>query len=34
MNWETSPADYGNEIQSDSLGFDVNFVLEQVTPSN
>lgn len=34
MNWATTPADYGNEIQSDSLGFDVNFVLEQVTPTN
>lgn len=34
MNWATDPASYGNEIQSDSLGFDVSFVLEQVTPTN
>jgi len=33
MNWETDPSSYGNEIQSDSLGFDVSFVLEQVTPN-
>lgn len=33
MNWSTDPASYGNEIQSDSLTFDVNFNLEQVNPS-
>lgn len=33
MNWSTDPQSYGNEIQSDSLAFDVNFVLEQVTPN-
>lgn len=33
MNWETDPASYGNEIQSDSLTFDVAFTLEQQTPT-
>ena len=33
MNWSTDPQAYGNEIQSDSLSFDVAFNLEQVTPT-
>lgn len=33
MNWATAPEDYGNEIQSDSLSFDVAFTLEQVNPN-
>lgn len=33
MDWSNDPASYGNEIQSDSLEFDVQFDLEQVTPS-
>lgn len=33
MNWSTSPENYGNEIQSDSLTFDVAFTLEQVNPN-
>lgn len=33
MDWSTDPTSYGNEIQSDSLNFDVSFVLEQVTPT-
>ena len=32
MDWSTSPADYGNEIQSDSLDFDLQFDLLQVVP--
>ena len=32
MNWSNNPASYGNEIQSDSLTFDVQFDVEQVTP--
>jgi len=32
MNWSNDPASYGNEIQSDSLTFDVQFDIEQVTP--
>lgn len=33
MNWSNNPASYGNEIQSDQLGFGVRFDLTQVTPS-
>lgn len=33
MNWSTDPQSYGNEIQSDSLSFDLAFNLEQVTPN-
>lgn len=32
MNWSNDPTSYGNEIQSDSLDFDVQFDLEQVLP--
>ncbi len=32
MDWENDPATYGNEIQSDSLTFGVQFDLTQVTP--
>ncbi len=32
MDWSNNPATYGNEIQSDSLEFDIRFDLEQVTP--
>ncbi|MBU0978246.1 MAG: TasA family protein [Patescibacteria group bacterium] len=32
MNWSNNPASYGNEIQSDSLSFDVQFDVVQVTP--
>lgn len=32
MNWSTDPATYDNSIQSDSLSFDVQYDLEQVTP--
>lgn len=31
LGWELSPEKYGNEIQSDSLSFDVDFDLSQVT---
>jgi len=34
MNWSTDPASYGNEIQSDSLTFGVQYDLTQVTPVN
>ncbi len=34
MNWATDPTAYGNEIQSDSLDFDVAFTLEQVVPAD
>lgn len=33
MNWSTDPESYGNEIQSDSLTYNVQFDLEQVTPN-
>lgn len=33
MDWATNPASYGNEVQSDSLDFDLQFDLTQVTPS-
>jgi len=33
MNWETDPASYGNEIQSDSVEFGIQYDLTQVTPS-
>lgn len=33
MNWANDPSSYGNEIQSDSLTFGVQFDLTQVTPS-
>ena len=32
MNWETNPSQYGNEIQSDGLSFDIGFLLTQVQP--
>lgn len=32
MNWATTPANYDNSIQSDSLTFDVAFQLDQVVP--
>lgn len=32
MDWSNNPATYGNEIQSDSLTFGVQFDLTQVTP--
>lgn len=33
MNWANDPQSYGNEIQSDSLNYQVQFDLEQVTPT-
>ena len=33
MDWATDPASYGNEVQSDSLDFDIQFDLTQVIPS-
>jgi len=33
MDWATDPTAYGNEIQSDSLDFDIQFDLTQVLPS-
>ncbi len=33
MNWSTDPTSYGNEIQSDSTTFGVQYDLTQVTPS-
>lgn len=33
MNWATDPSAYGNEIQSDSLTFDLAFSLVQVDPT-
>ena len=33
MNWSTDPTSYGNDIQSDSLTFGIQYDLTQVTPS-
>ncbi len=33
MNWSTDPASYGNDIQSDSVTFGIQYDLTQVTPS-
>lgn len=33
MDWATDPSSYGNEVQSDSLDFDIQFDLTQVMPS-